>query len=123
MTSSTREVDGITVVDISGRVTLAEGTSGTLRDLIRKLVSKGTKRIVLNLAGVTFVDSAGMGELVRALTSIRNEGGDLKLLNVPKRVRDLLQITKLHTVFDLKEDESAAVKAFTGQIPPTIPSL
>jgi anti-sigma B factor antagonist len=113
MKASTRQVDGVTIIDISGRVTLGEGTSATLRDQMRQLIAKGNKRILLNLADVSFIDSAGIGELVRALTSIRNEGGDLKLLNVPKRIRDLLQITKLHSVFDMKEDETAAVSAFS----------
>ena len=91
---------------------VAEGSSGALRDLMRDLAKKGNKKLLLNLADVSFIDSAGIGELVRALTTIRGQGGELKLLNVPKRVRDLLQITKLYTVFDVKDDEPGALASF-----------
>ena len=111
MKSSTRQVDGITIVDLSGRITLGEG-SVVLRDQIRDLLSKGNKRILLNLGDVSYIDSSGIGELVSAYTTVRNQGGELKLLNLTKKVHDLLQITKLYTVFDIKDDEAAAVKAF-----------
>ncbi len=111
MKASTRQVAGIMVVDISGRITLGEGST-LLRDTVRDLVSKGHKQILLNLGDVTYIDSSGIGELVSAYTSVRNQGGELKLLNLTKKVHDLLQITKLYTVFDIKDDEAAAVKSF-----------
>src|SRR5256886_12658943 len=111
MKASTRQVEGVTVVDLSGRITLGEG-SVVLRDTIRDLIAKGDKKILLNLGEVTYIDSSGIGELVSAFTTVRNQGGELKLLNLTKKVHDLLQITKLYTVFDVKDDEAAAVKAF-----------
>ncbi|HET9167118.1 MAG TPA: STAS domain-containing protein [Candidatus Angelobacter sp.] len=111
MKASNRQVDGVTVVDMSGRITLGEG-SVVLRDTIRDLVGKGQKKILLNLGDVTYIDSSGIGELVSAFTAVRREGGELKLLNLTKKVHDLLQITKLYTVFDIKDDEAAAIKAF-----------
>ena len=107
MKSSTRQVDGIAVVDLSGRITLGEG-SVVLRDLVRDLLTKGSKKILLNLGDVTYIDSSGIGELVSAFTTVRNGGGDLKLLNLTKKVHDLLQITKLYTVFDIKDDQNKA---------------
>ena len=111
MKTSTRQVSGVTVVDLSGRITLGEG-SVLLRDLVRDLVTKGQRKILLNLGDVTYIDSSGIGELVSAFTTVRNQGGELKLLNLTKKVHDLLQITKLYTVFDVKDDEAAAVAAF-----------
>ena len=111
MKASTRQVDGVTIVDLSGRITLGEG-SVVLRDTIKDLLGKGQKKILLNLGDVSYIDSSGIGELVSAFTSVRNQGGELKLLNLTKKVHDLLQITKLYTVFDVKDDEAAAVKAF-----------
>ena len=111
MKASSRQVNGVTVVDMSGRITLGEG-SVILRDTIRDLLSKGEKKILLNLGSVTYIDSSGIGELVSAFTSVRNQGGELKLLNLTKKVHDLLQITKLYTVFDIKDDETAAIGAF-----------
>ena len=111
MKTSTRQVDGITIVDCSGRITLGEG-SVILRDTVRDLLSKGNKKILLNLGDVNYIDSSGIGELVSAYTTTRKEGGELKLLNLTKKVHDLLQITKLYTVFDVKDDETSAVKAF-----------
>ena len=112
MKASNRQVDGITVVDMSGRITLGEG-SVVLRDAIRELISKGQKKILLNLADVTYIDSSGIGELVSAFTAVRREGGELKLLKLTKKVHDLLQITKLYTVFDIKDDEATAIQAFS----------
>ena len=112
MKSSTRQVDGITIVDLSGRITLGEG-SVVLRDQIRDLLSKGNKRILLNLGDVSYIDSSGIGELVSSFTSVTNTGGALKLLNLGKRVQDLLQITKLYTVFETFDDEAAAVRSFS----------
>jgi len=112
MKASTRQVGGVTIVDLSGRITLGEG-SVILRDSIRDLVSKGKNKILLNLADVTYIDSSGIGELVSAFTTVRNQSGELKLLKLTKKVHDLLQITKLYTVFDIKDDEATAVQAFT----------
>jgi anti-sigma B factor antagonist len=109
---STRHVDGVTILDLSGRITLGEG-SVVLRDTIRDLVAKGDKNILLNLGDVSYIDSSGIGELVSAFTSVKNAGGELKLLNLTKKVHDLLQITKLYTVFDVKDDETTAVGSFT----------
>ena len=108
---STRQVDGVTILDLSGRITLGEG-SVQLRDAIRDLLAKGQKKILLNLADVNYIDSSGIGELVSAFTTTKNQGGELKLLNLTKKVNDLLQITKLYTVFDVKDDEASAVKSF-----------
>ena len=112
MKASTRQVNGITIVDLSGRITVDEG-SVMLRDTVKELADQGQKQILLNLGGVQFIDSTGIGELVNAFTSTRNHGGELKLLNLTKKVRDLLQITKLHMVFDIKDDEAAAIQAFS----------
>ncbi len=112
MKSNTRQVDGVTIVDLSGRITLGEG-SVVLRDTVRELIGKGNKKILLNLGDVNYIDSSGIGELVSAFTTVRNQGGELKLLNLTKKVHDLLQITKLYTVFDVKDDETSAVKSFT----------
>jgi anti-sigma B factor antagonist len=111
MTLATREVGGVTIVDLSGKITLGEG-GVTLRDEVRKLLAAGQKKIVLNLAEVNYIDSSGLGELVSAYTAVKNAGGELKLLNLTSKVRDLLVITKLVTVFDVKDDEAAAVSSF-----------
>ena len=108
---ASREVDGVTVLDLSGRITLGEG-SVQLRDSIRDLLAKGQKKILLNLGDVNYIDSSGIGELVSAYTTVRNQGGELKLLNLTKKVHDLLQITKLYTVFDIRDDETAAIGSF-----------
>jgi anti-sigma B factor antagonist len=111
MKVTTRQVDGVTILDMSGRITLGEG-SVSLRDTIRDLVAKGSRKILLNLGEITYIDSSGVGELVSAFTSVRNAGGELKLLNLTKKVHDLLQITKLYTVFDIHDDEAHAVSSF-----------
>src|SRR5712664_2782101 len=111
MKTSTRQVDGVTIVDCSGRITLGEG-SVILRDTVRELLSKGQKKILLNLGEVSYIDSSGIGELVSGFTTVTNQGGQLKLLGLTKRVKDLLQITKLYTVFDVHDDEASAVRAF-----------
>ena len=112
MKVTTRQIDGVTILDLSGRITLGEG-SVQLRDAILDLLSKGSKLILLNLADVNYIDSSGIGELVSAYTTVRNQGGELKLLNLTKKVHDLLQITKLYTVFDVKDDEATAIASFT----------
>jgi anti-sigma B factor antagonist len=108
---STRQVDGVTILDMSGRITLGEG-SVQLRDAVRDLLGKGQKHILLNLGDVTYIDSSGIGELVSAFTTAKNQGGELKLLNLTRKVHDLLQITKLYTVFDVKDDEASAIASF-----------
>jgi anti-sigma B factor antagonist len=108
---STRQVDGVSIVDCSGRITLGEG-SVVLRDTVKDLLGKGHKKILLNLGDVNYIDSSGIGELVSAYTTAKNQGGELKLLKLTKKVHDLLQITKLYTVFDVKDDEAAAIKSF-----------
>ena len=111
MKISVRQVDGVTIVDCSGRITLGEG-SVTLRDTVREILAKGQKKILLNLADVNYIDSSGIGELVSAFTTTKNQNGELKPLKLTKKVNDLLQITKLYTVFDVQDDETAAVKSF-----------
>jgi anti-sigma B factor antagonist len=108
---STRQVDGVTILDMSGRITLGEGCV-QLRDAVRDLLGKGQKHILLNLGDVTYIDSSGIGELVSAFTTAKNQGGELKLLNLTRKVHDLLQITKLYTVFDVKDDEASAIASF-----------
>ena len=111
MKASTRQVEGVTIVDLSGRIKLGEGSS-ILRDTVKDLLAKGQKKILLNLGDISYIDSSGIGELVSAFTSTRNQGGELKLLHLTKKMTDLLQITKLYTVFDVHDDEAAAIKAF-----------
>jgi anti-sigma B factor antagonist len=111
MTITTREVSHVTIVDINGRITLGDET-GKLRDTIHQLIAADKKKIVLNLAQVDYIDSSGVGELVSSYTTVRNSGGELKLLSLSKKVSDILQVTKLYTVFDIKEDEFNAVKSF-----------
>lgn len=108
---SIRQVGDVTVVDVAGRITLGEGSSA-LRDTLRDMVKKGQKKILLNLGEVSYIDSSGIGELVSGFTSVTNQGGQLKLLNLTKRVKDLLQITKLYTVFDVHESEATAIRSF-----------
>ena len=108
---SSRQVGDVTVIDVAGRITLGEGSSA-LRDALRELVGKNQKKILLNLGEVSYIDSSGIGELVSGFTTVTNSGGNLKLLNLNKRVKDLLQITKLYTVFDVHEDEAGAIRSF-----------
>jgi anti-sigma B factor antagonist len=104
-------VDGVTVLELSGRITLGEG-SVQLRDAIRDLIAKGQRSILLDLGEVTYIDSSGLGELVSAYTTARNQGASLKLLKLTKKVHDLLQLTKLYTVFDIYDDEASAIASF-----------
>lgn len=106
-----REVGPITIIDLSGRIALGEG-SALLRKTIRDLLEDGQTKILLNLGDVNYIDSSGIGELVSGFTAVRNRSGELKLLNLTKKVHDLLQITKLFTVFDVYSDESAAVHSY-----------
>jgi anti-sigma B factor antagonist len=106
-----REIDGVVILDLSGRVTIGEGTL-VLRERIERLLDRDHNKLLLNLADVDYIDSSGLGEIVRSYTTVRNASGDLKLLNLTRRVRDLLQITKLLTVFDVFEREADALKSF-----------
>jgi anti-sigma B factor antagonist len=108
---SKRDVGGITVVDLSGRLTLGDA-SALLRETLRDLLTQGQKKIVLNLGQVGYIDSSGLGELVSGFTTVKNQGGQLKLANLTQKVNDLLTITKLYTVFEVHNDEQAAVQSF-----------
>ncbi len=109
---TTRQVEEVSVVDVVGRITLGEGASA-LRETIRGLVAKGQKKVLLNLSEVSYIDSSGIGELVSGFTTVTNSGGTLKLLGLTKRVQDLLQITKLYTVFEVFDREASAVASFS----------
>jgi anti-sigma B factor antagonist len=107
----TREVAHVSILDVKGRIVLGEEI-GELRDAVRGLVAEGKKKIILNLADVDYIDSSGVGELVGCFTTVRNAGGELKLLNLSQKVQDVLYVTKLYTVFDIREDEFTTVKSF-----------
>jgi anti-sigma B factor antagonist len=109
-----RQVRGVTILDISGRITLGDGTA-LLRDTTRDLIAQGKKNLLLNLSRVPHIDSSGIAELVSAFTAARREGGDVKLLNLTKKVRDTVEIVKLGGIFELFDDEPAALKAFASQ--------
>ena len=111
MTTSIRQVGNVSIVDISGRIVLGE-ESAALRELVSDLLSKGHKKILFNLGDVNYIDSSGLGHLVSSFTSVRRQGGELKLLNLTNKVHDVMQITKLYTIFDILDDEAAAVKSF-----------
>ena len=101
----------VTILDVAGKITLGDG-SVVLREKVKELVAGGNKKVLLNLGNVTYIDSSGIGELVAAFTSVSNSGGALKLLHLTKRVQDLLQITKLYTVFEVHDDEAKAIASF-----------
>jgi len=109
--ATNREVGSITLVDLSGRIALGEG-SALLRKTIRDLLDGGRTKIILNLGDVNYIDSSGIGELVSGFTAVRSREGELKLLHLTKKVHDLLKITKLFTVFDVYSDETIAVQSF-----------
>jgi anti-sigma B factor antagonist len=111
MTTNTRQVGSITIVNIGGRIVLGE-EAAALRELFRDLLSKGHKQILLNLGNVNYIDSTGVGTLVGALTSVKKENGELKLLNLTNKVRDIMQITKLYTVFEILKYDDEGVKSF-----------
>jgi anti-sigma B factor antagonist len=111
LTANIRHFGNVAVVDLEGKITLGENT-GILRDNLKSLLSQGTKNIVLNMGGVAYVDSAGLGELVGAYTTAANQGGSVKLLNLQTKLRDLMQITKLHTIFASYTDEQEALNSF-----------
>ena len=111
MTSTSRTVDGVTILDLNGRIVLGEDTL-LLRNTIRDLIANRQRMILLNMRKVPYIDSSGIGELVAAFTTVRKQGGALKLLSLTEKVYDVLQITKLYTVFDVKEDEADAIRSF-----------
>src|SRR5512133_1801704 len=107
-----RVVGDVAIVDVAGKLTLSEGDE-LLRDKVNSLIQQGQKKILLNLADVPYIDSAGLGEIVRTYTTVSRQGGSLKLLSLTKRIQDLLAITKLLTVFETFDNEKDAVKSFT----------
>ena len=111
MKASTRQVDGVTIVDLSGPIKEGEDIT-VLSNTIEDLLDKGQKKILLNLSEVNHIDSSGLGALLGTLTSVRNQGGELKLLHPTKKVHDMLQNTKMYTVFDVRDNEAAAIAAF-----------
>ena len=111
--ASTRQQQDVTIVDLGGQIKLGEGSS-VLRDTVKDLLGKVRKKILLNLADINYIDSSGVGELISAFTSVRNQGGKFKLLHLTKKVHDVLQITKLYTVFDVRDNEAAAISAFSN---------
>jgi len=111
--ATSRDVGDVTIIDMDGRITLGEG-SALLRDLLRENLASGHKKIVMNMAGINYIDSTGLGELVSGYRMLKTQGGELKLLNLNKKVSDLLQITRLYTVFDIHNQEQQAVASFHG---------
>jgi anti-sigma B factor antagonist len=111
MSTANRQIGSVTIVDISGRIVIGE-ESATLSRLVSDLIGRGHKQILLNLAGVSCIDSAGFAHLIGSLTSVRKRHGELKLVNPTEKVRAVMQFSKLFTVFDVREDETAAVKSF-----------
>jgi anti-sigma B factor antagonist len=111
VTIESRLSGDVTILDVAGKITLGDG-SVVLREKVKELVAGGNKKVLLNLGNVTYIDSSGIGELVAAFTSVSNSGGALKLLHLTKRVQDLLQITKLYTVFEVHDDEAKAIASF-----------
>ena len=112
MNISERKIGDVVVVDVSGKITLGDGDT-ILRDKLRSLVQQGQLKLLLNLADVTYIDSAGLGAIVQCYTTVTNQGGALKLVNATKRIHDLLAITKLLTVFDTFDNEAEAVTSFS----------
>ncbi len=108
---STRQVGDVSVVDVAGRVTLGEGSS-ELGEVLRDLARQGHKKILLNFGEVSYIDSSGIGELVSGFTTMAKQGGQLKLLNLTQRVKNLLLITKQYTIFEVHDDEAAAIRSF-----------
>ena len=111
--ASTRQSGSVIIIDLSGQIKLGEGTA-VLRDAVKDLLGKGYKKILLNLGDVNYVDSITVGVLISALSSVRNQGGELKLLHLTKKVRTVLEITKLDTVFHILDDETEAIAAFNS---------
>lgn len=110
-----REVGDVAVIDFSGKITLGEGSS-VVRKMVRELVEAGRKKILLDLSDVDYIDSSGIGEMVAAYTAVRSANGELKLVHLTRRVHDILQITRLFTVFDVQADEASALRSFRNII-------
>ena len=106
-----REVEDVAIVDFSGKITLGEG-SAIVRKLVRDLVAAGKRKILFDLSDVDYIDSSGIGEMVAAYTAVRSANGELKLIHLTRRVHDILQITRLFTVFDVQKDEASALRSF-----------
>ena len=115
MTIDQRAAGDVVVLDLNGRLVLGDG-SGLLKDKVQSLVFQGSRQILLNLGGVTYMDSAGLGELIASHTTIKREGGQVKVVNLTKRVADLLSITKVLTVFDVYDSEDEALREFAGVV-------
>lgn len=113
LTTTTRQADSVTIVDVSGRIVLGQETA-SLRSLLSDLLSKGHNKILLNLAHVDYIDSSGIGYLVRALSNVRSHNGELKVLSPSKNVQDVLQKTNLCSILDVKDDEGVAIRSFRG---------
>jgi anti-sigma B factor antagonist len=111
LTTSTRQAGDVTIVDMKGRISLGE-ESAAVRNLLMDLLSQGHTKILLNMAGVDYVDSSGLGALVSSVTSVRKAGGEMKLVNLSEKVDDLMEVTRLYTVFDIPDNEEAALKSF-----------
>jgi anti-sigma B factor antagonist len=111
MMTSIRQVGDVSIVDVTGKIVLGE-ESAALRGVVAGLLAKDHKKILLNLGEVNYIDSSGLGHLVSTFTTVRKQGGELKLLNLTNKVNDLMQITRLYTVFDVSDNEDAAVKSF-----------
>ena len=114
LTIQLREVRGVAILDMSGRITLGDG-SVVLRETVREQIASGKQAIIINLGDVTYMDSSGLGELISAFTTAKNLGATLRLLDLTKRIRNLMEITKLYTVFDIYDDEDAAIDSFRQQ--------
>lgn len=112
MNIDTRVVDGVTILDVHGKITIGDG-SVEIRNKVRETLDQGNKKILLNLGDVSYVDSSGIGELVSSFTTVTNQGGELKLVNLTKKLQELLAITKLLTVFDCYDDESSALASYS----------
>jgi anti-sigma B factor antagonist len=117
ITIQLREISGVAILDMSGRITLGDG-SVFLRETAREQIAAGKQAIIINLGDVTYMDSSGLGELISAFATAKNRGATLKLLNLTKRIRNLMEITKLYTVFDIYDDEGAAIDSFSQQDTP-----
>jgi len=111
-----RTVGDVVIIDVSGKITLSDGGDAMLKDKVRSLVHQGRKKMILNLGEVSYVDSAGLGELVQAYATVSKSGGALKLLKTTKRIKDLLSITKLLTVFETYDSEDEAVTSFSATV-------
>lgn len=113
---SERAIGDVVIIDLSGKITLSDGGDTLLKDKVRSLVQQGRKKMILNLGEVTYIDSAGLGEIVQAYATVSKGGGGLKLLNTTKRIKDLLAITKLLTVFETYDHEAEAVTSFSAAV-------